>query len=56
MVGKSCQGCMETFLPAAERQQAGLYLSFQAQSPVPAPLATQEELLTGKTSLTLLSS
>lgn len=56
MVGNSCQGWMETFLPAAERQQAGLYLPFQAWSPIPAALATQEDSLTGRGSLTLLSS
>lgn len=52
MVGNSCQGWMETFVPAAERQQTGLYLLFQVWSPVPAPLATPEGLVTGKTSHT----
>lgn len=52
MVGNSCQGWMETFVPAAERQQTGLYLLFQAWSPIPAPPATPEGLVTGKTSHT----
>lgn len=40
---------METFVPAAERQRLGCTSCF---SPIPAPLATQEELVTGKTSHT----